>query len=235
MGVRRGQFQILTAVILVTLMILARTVTVSNYTVNLRDVDSDVASIQAQVNQAVLASLAYASNTGTVTDVQSRFTDALGEALGNITAANYGLYLQIISASATITWDDTPATTYGAATINITSTTLGSSWTLVSSQTLTQYVDAENATSTRPLPSLVTFQVPVQLTLNGISATWVNGTVLYDNGSYPAVLEQNYGNGDFLLQFSIPYSSLGLYDVALLSWDASMVVVSSETTLAASF
>ncbi len=235
MGAKRGQFQILAAVILVTLMILARTVTVSNYTVNLRDVDSDVSAIHAQVNQAVLTSLAYAANTGSQTDVQERFTAALGEALSNITAANYGLYLQILNASASITWGITPSTTYGSATINITSTTLGASWTLTSPQTLTQYVEAENATSTRPLPSLVTFEVPVQLTLNGASASWVNGTVLYDNSTYSVALEENYGNGVFLLQFSIPYSSLGIYDVTILSWDASMVVVSSETTLAASF
>jgi hypothetical protein len=159
-------------------MITARTMTITDYSVSMNDVEAQTVSINQQAIRAVLVALAVASNQPPTT-FGVTFESALGTALQQVSAANYGL--DVYSLDQTENPPPTESLTSATATLNVTSTDLKTSWTIAVTETLTQ--DTTNIAPTihlcsQPLPpepyscfshpfaALITFQIPITLALN---------------------------------------------------------------------
>lgn len=225
----RGQFQILTALALAALMITAMSMTVSDYSVNLRDVDAEVTSIRAQTNRAVLAAIAFASN-GDPGNVDLNFRSALNSSLMSVSAVNYGLLVTAGASSADLYWNSPTGDTICSATVNVEADQLKATWNMVINADLKQAFI--NSTTSYSFRTLITFHVLTNVTLNGFGARWLNGTALYQNNVSPVYIEKNYGNGLLLLTFSFSYSGTpGTYPITLVTWDANMIEVRSEFNL----
>jgi len=229
----RGQFQILGAGFLILLMISVRFTVVREYAPSFRDVAADTSLERGELTRALLSSLAAASNMQG--DANATFNAALEKLLGSLQANRFGLSLQVESSSASLAWPSQSADGDGessaSALVNVTISELGTSWLFKSQVQLNQTILVSQVKYDFPLPGLMHVEIPINLTINGHAARWGASAVDYNGTSYQASLLKNSGNGQYLLEASIPYHGPDSYYLRIETWDINGIRVTAAFTL----
>lgn len=230
---RRGQFQILGAGFLILLMISVRFMVVREYAPSFRDVSADISLERGELTRSLLSSLAYASNVQG--DPNTTFNSAFRVVLDELQANEFGLFLWIASSSASLAWPIQRVNGDGESAaivlVNVTTSELGSSWLFNGSLQLRQGIIVTQVEHDLPLLGLMHLEIPISLTINGHAARWGASVVDYNGTSYQASLLKNSGNGQYLLEASIPYGGPGPYYLRVETWDVNGIRVIAAFTL----
>jgi hypothetical protein len=224
---KRGQMIILIALILISILSLTLLTSHSPSPIPANpDIPRKV--LRQECRRAVLNALANASQHGN--SDPNAFRASIEEQLHKIEQGHFGASIFLTSAPTINILD---GSTEANVNLNISYAPIKVVWIEDCRFALKQTVGTPEAKVYATL-QLIKLTIPITLTFNGQPATFDSASVTSSSGSFPCVFVKNYGNGQLVLEASIPYAGAGTYNLSLHTIDINGVEVSSNFSIAVS-